>query len=49
MEFDKLEQLMSIPKKGEVGKATKKEFKAEMKKLFEEEGFSGNSEKYLFP
>ena len=48
MNFEKLDQLIAIPKKSDASKATRKEYKAEISKLLEEEGFSVNAEKYLW-
>lgn len=48
MNFEKLDQLIAIPKKSNASKATRKEYKAEISKLLKEEGFSENAEKYLW-
>ena len=48
MNFEKLEQLIAIPKKSDASKATRKEFKNEILSLLQEEGFSENAEKYLW-
>ena len=48
MNFEKLDQLISIPKKSDASKGTRKEYKAEISKLLQEEGFSENAEKYLW-
>ena len=48
MNFEKLDQLIAIPKKSDASKATRKEYKAEISKLLKEEGFSENAEKYLW-
>ena len=48
MNFEKLEQLITIPKKTDASKATRKEYKTEMIKLFQEEGLSEIAEKYLW-
>lgn len=48
MNFDKLNELVSIPKKTDVSKSIRKEFKTEISALLKEEGFSENTEKYLW-
>lgn len=48
MNYEKLEQLISIPKKTDASKATRREYKTEISKLLNEEGFSENAEKYLW-
>lgn len=48
MNFEKLDQLIAIPKKTDASKTTRKEYKAEISKLLKEEGFSENAEKYLW-
>lgn len=48
MNFEKLDQLIAIPKKTDASKATRKEYKAEISKLLREDGFSENAEKYLW-
>ena len=48
MNFEKLEQLIVIPKKSDASKATREEFKNEMLSLLKEEGFSEQAEKYLW-
>ena len=44
MNFDKLNELVSIPKKTDVSKSIRKEFKTEISALLKEEGFSENTE-----
>jgi hypothetical protein len=48
MNFEKLDELVAIPKKSDASKAIRKEYKAEISKLLKEEGFSDNAEKYLW-
>lgn len=48
MNYEKLEQLMSIPKKTDASKAKIEEYQTEMATLFAEEGFSQSAEKYLW-
>lgn len=48
MNYEKLEQLISIPKKSEASKAKIEEYQTEMMALLCEESFSQNAEKYLW-
>ena len=48
MNFEKLDELVAIPKKSDASKAIRKEYKAEIAKLLKEDGFSESAEKYLW-
>lgn len=48
MDYEKLDQLMAIPKKSDASNAMRREYLVQMERLFNEEGLSINAQKYLW-